>query len=341
MVSLAGCSVGNVYSVDVYNAAKYVACYHRDLYRGCKFAYTRNFWNRLVPSLLGNMLFIPLANALGGDRKAYIIVIIIFSVVCVLTILMTYFFSKELPETEVQEEVKEEKSNSNVVKDLLQLTHNPYWVKISVVTLMIAFVTNLLTAGGVYYTKWILGDDNLTGISGLASIVAMIVGLILIGAVRSKVGATNIMRFSWALAAAGFILRAIFPYNAAFYICAGSLSGFAGVATWSSMLAFINNCSEYNELKFGRAMRGLTNSSNSFIQKISVSLGTVVVGGVMALAHYDSALVVQTEQVKFVLSLLNNIIPAILFIVSLLVFTKFDLEKAYPDIVKQLQNKNE
>lgn len=294
----------------------------------------RSVW-QIIPAVLSNMLFIPLANAMGGDRFAYIKVITIYSAICCATIFITYFFSKELPEAEGEHTQGKEKSN--LLQDLAMLTKNSYWVRISLVCLVVQLTVNMLTTANTYYAQYVLGDDNLVSLSGLGSMAAMLLGVVLLGLLRDKVGATNMMRFAWGFSAATYILLAIFPHQVWAYVLSGSASGFTGIATWGSMLAFVNNCAEYNQYKFGKDMRGITNSSISFVQKISISLGTLVVGLVMSAAGFVSGAAAQTPGAVNAIIVICSIVPALLYASALLIFARFDMEKVYPEIAKKLE----
>lgn len=289
----------------------------------------------LVAALLGSILYIPLANALGGDRRAYIIISVVYAVIITLSVLITYWGSRELEE-EVTEE-KEEKEN--LFQCLLLLFKNPYWVRLAIVAFAVQLVTSLHTAGGAYYAKYIFGDDNITSIVGLSTMAAMVIGLILIGLLRGKVSGTNFMRAGFAVGIVGLVLRSIFPTNLAIYIVGSLFAGLTAVTTWAYMIMFVNNCAEYNELHFGKPMRAISNSSSSFAQKLSSSLGTILAGAIMAAAGYSAALPAQPEQVSTALIIINSALPAALYVVCLVAFGKFDLEKKYSEIVRELNKK--
>ena len=68
------------------------------------------------------------------------------------------------------------------------LLKNKYWVIILLFNLITSVTNAVAASGGVYYSKWIFGNDNLVGITGMAGMLATVVGFILSKPIIARLG---------------------------------------------------------------------------------------------------------------------------------------------------------
>ena len=85
-----------------------------------------------------------------------------------------------------QEQQEEEQTPFKEALGLL--FRNKYWVIVLVFNLLISIHYAISASAGVYYMKWIFGNDNLVGIVGLLSMIPTLLGFVLAGPIISKLG---------------------------------------------------------------------------------------------------------------------------------------------------------
>lgn len=89
-------------------------------------------------------------------------------IIVILAALICYATSRETAtEAGAAVEAKEEDEEVIPFKEALgKLFHNKYWVIVLVVNLLSCIIYGLASGAGVYYCKWIFGNDNLVGVLG-------------------------------------------------------------------------------------------------------------------------------------------------------------------------------
>lgn len=103
----------------------------------------------------------------------------------------------------------------------------------------------------------------------------------------------------------------------------------------------VNSCVEYNEWKFNKRMVGVTNSANSFGTKVGSGIGGSLIGWLLALAGYQAAAAVQPSSVNIAIFAFSIYIPLALFVIMFLLLSRYDLEKHYGNIVKDLAERRD
>ena len=92
--------------------------------------------------------------------------------------------------------------------------------------------------------------------------------------------------------------------------------------------------------KYGVRITGMTNASNSFVQKLGGGVGGSLIGWVLAAGGYDAflangaGLANLTGTLKTSVFALNSYIPLAMFVVIFLFLFKYDFEEKLPEIMK-------
>ena len=143
-----------------------------------------------VAGMIFAICMIPITNALGGNQNAWIKFGFIMGIIVILASLICYATSRETAtEAGVAVEAKEEDEEVIPFKEALgKLFHNKYWVIVLVVNLLSCIIYGLAAGAGVYYCKWIFGNDNLVGVLGGIGMIPTLLGFILVGPMIKKLG---------------------------------------------------------------------------------------------------------------------------------------------------------
>ncbi len=291
------------------------------------------------------ILLIPITNMMGGDQAAWIKIGVIFGLISLLALLLLYKVSVEVKnnkngvrETEAAAK-KPEDEDVPFLEGIKLLFKNKYWVIMLFLQLLMNVCYGISGAGGTYYCKYILHDDNLVALLGGVGLIPTFLGFILTGPLASKFGMTKTCIFSCIVGIIGNVIRVFTPYSMISCVVFGCFTTFANIPLMCLFGPMVNNCVEYNEWKFGKRMVGMTNSANSFGCKIGSGIGGSMIGWLLGWAGYEAALETQPASVDTAIFAFSIYIPLALFVIMMILLFRNDLEKKYSQIVAELQQR--
>ncbi|WFR60979.1 glycoside-pentoside-hexuronide (GPH):cation symporter [Paenibacillus amylolyticus] len=299
-----------------------------------KMGLTRTIFGYIIGMIIAITL-IPITNMLGGNQKAWIIVAIVLGIVSFISLILTFLASKE---NNAGISIVES-DNIPFWESIKLLFQNKYWVIMLFAQLLINMLYTLNGSTGIYYTKYILGNENLIGIMGAVGLVPVFLGFVMVGPMIKKFGLTRTARIGMILGIVSSLIRCFMPYN---FIAALVLGGIATLATIPMMAVggvLVNNTVEYGEWKTGKRLVGMVNSANSFGVKIGTGLAAAMIGWILAMGNYDGALVRQADSAITSILVLTVYLPLVIFVLTYLCLRKYDLDEKYPQIVKELEER--
>lgn len=300
-----------------------------------KMGITRSIFGYLI-GMVVTILIIPVTNMLGGDQKAWITVAVILGVLSCISLILTFASSKEKNDEEISNEEEEKVSFFESLKLLFK---NKYWVIMLVTMLLINIMFALSGATGIYYTKYILGNENLVGIMGAVGLIPVVLGFVAVGPMIKKFGLAKTARIALLLGAIAAIIRCFMPYSFTAALVLGGVATFATIPLMAVGGVLVNNTVEYGEWLSGKRLVGMVNSANSFGVKIGNGLGIALIGWILAFGKYDGTLATQSDSAITSILVLTVYLPVLLFIGCYLMLRKYDLDEKYPDIVRELENR--
>lgn len=294
------------------------------------------------------ILLIPVTNMLGGNQSAWIKIAVIFALISGLSLLILYKTSKEKGMQKNTEGVSvgttqetEEEENVPFMESIKILLHNKYWVIMLIATLLSNISYGLSASGGTYYAKYILGNDNLVALLGAVGLIPTFLGFILVGPMTSKFGMAKTNMYCAILGAVACLIRVFIPYSLMGCIVLGGIVSFANIPMMCLGGAMTNNSVAYNEWKYGKRIVGMTNSANSFGSKIGSGIGGSLIGWLLGAAGYNVALATQPAAVDTAIFAFSIYIPLVLCVALIVLMKLYDLEKQYPKIIADLQERKE
>ncbi|CAI6048908.1 Isoprimeverose transporter [Paenibacillus sp. JJ-100] len=299
-----------------------------------KMGLTRTIFGYIIGMII-SIALIPITNMLGGSQKAWIIVAVVLGILSFISLILTFLASKE---NNIGVSIVES-DNIPFWESIKLLFQNKYWVIMLFAQLLINMLYTLNGSTGIYYTKYILGNEDLIGIMGAVGLVPVFLGFVMVGPMIKKFGLTRTARIGMILGIASSLIRCFMPYN---FIAALVLGGIATLATIPMMAVggvLVNNTVEYGEWKTGKRLVGMVNSANSFGIKIGTGLAAAMIGWILAMGSYDGALVTQADSAITSILILTVYLPLVIFVLTYICLRKYDLDEKYPQIVKELEER--
>ena len=278
---------------------------------------------------------VPLTNMLGSngvaDQAAYIKFAVVVGALSMIFLFILYKTSKETA-------AQEEKPDDGLAfgDAINKLFHNKYWVIVLVVNLLSCIIYGLTAGAGVYYCKWIFGNDNLVGVLGGIGMIPTLLGFIFVGPMIKKLGVVKTLLVSFAMGAGANILL-LFTKDIFFcYALFGSITTFATIPMMCLVGVMTAMSIDYNEYKYGVRMVATSNSASSFGGKVGSGLGTSIIGWFLAAVGYDAALTAAPAATKMAIYGFTIVTPLVIFVIMFILVSKFDLEKTLPAMKEEI-----
>lgn len=327
-----------VYTAIAIPYASLIAVRTRSIQERSKMGITRAVFGYLTGMIIVIGL-VPITNLLGGDQRAWIMVAVFFGVLSGLSLMVTFKASKEENQGVALNDKTKDEETLTMKQSLMYLFSNKYWVIMLFAQVAVNMIYSISGSTGVYYTKYILMNDNLVAVFGAVGLIPVFVGFGITGPMIKKFGLAKTTRIAFIIGIFANIVRIFMPYSFIAALVFGSLSTFATIPMMAVGGVLVNNTIEYGEWKYGKKIVGMTNSANSFGAKVGSGLGAAIIGWVLAFGNYNGLLSVQEPSAIFSILTLSIYIPLVLIVVLYLLMRRYDLDDKYQMIVTELQNR--
>ena len=275
---------------------------------------------------------------LGGGVVGWRMIAIIYAIIGLITNTYSVFSVKELPEAdEEMEEEREEEHKLTFLKSFKLLLKNKYYVIICcsyILTQLYASVIGM----GTYYTKYIMGNEEIFSTISLAINITMVVALTILPYVIKKMGGMYKLNiFGYIIAALGRVGVMVGGYmgNLPLMLAFTAVSTIGIAPLQGDLNALIACCSEHTTLTTGHRLEGMMYSCSSLGIKLGGALGTAICGWMLDAAGYIENAAVQTASTVSMMQFLYLWMPIILnaAVGFLLVFLR--VEKANEKLIAQ------
>ena len=276
-----------------------------------------------------------IGNAVGSLQKGYFILSIVLVLIMLAFLCFTVFGVKE-PKLATQ------KAEQTSVKDLVRIIFKNDQLLVTAIAMALFMIGYCTTTGfGLYYFKYVYGDEGMYSIFALILGVSQIFALAIFPALGKRFSRRKLYAFSTALVVAGYIIFFFAPTNTMLFIGIAGLILFIGQAFIQvMMLMFLTDSVEYGEWKFHKRNDSVTFSLQPFINKMGGAVSSGVVGAIVIISGMSQAQSAADMTVSgiFILKMAMMVFPLICILIGFLVYrSKYILnEEMYAKIVREL-----
>ncbi|MFT3889583.1 MAG: glycoside-pentoside-hexuronide (GPH):cation symporter [Arachnia sp.] len=277
-----------------------------------------------------------LTGVLGSAQQAW------FVLACALVVLMVGFQLLTLLLTREQVATTAESTPLRELFSVIARNDQLLWVTLAMVAYMIGY--GATTSFGLYYFKYIFGDEGAFSIFAAILGVTQITALALFPIVSRALPRARIHLLATVLCTAGYVVF-LFAGRSLVIVGVAGVLLFAGQgAIQLLMVMFIADSVEYGEWKLGRRNESVTFSLQPFIYKFSNAIASGIVGGTLIWTGIDRAHgpddVTASGAALFRVSML--VVPMVLVILSYIILrAKYRLdESTYARIVDDLKERH-
>lgn len=249
-----------------------------------------------------------------SNKQGYINLVLIMTAVI--------FFFSIIGTMGVKERVKPQMENSYSVKELFKiLSQKPVYITFLAV-LLYSIGSNIVNAANTYFYTYIFEDLTLASIITLITCVTVFPATMVIGNLIGRFGKKKMYAIGLALAGLAPIIRLLdvrsIPLLIVSVLIAGIGAGFAAPLNYGIQA----DNTDYIEVSMGIRAEGAVASLSSFVSKCAMGIGGAIPGYLLQLAGFDSKAAVQNDNVINVIVLCVLILPAIVNVVAIVIFSK-------------------
>ena len=196
--------------------------------------------------------------------------------------------------------------------------------------MLFAMISNAgyyMTSGiSSYYFNSVLGDLKLQSTFNLMGSVGSILGLLVIPVCSKFMTNRSTYKVSLSMAALGYIGMAVVGYgfNGNVYGLGACyfLTSLGIASMFVNQTVMLADIVDYGEYKLGKRNQSLTFSMKGFLQKMAYTIQCIIMYACFSATKYDGTAAVQTAASKSAISALMFIVPPVLIIISLIIFSK-------------------
>lgn len=283
---------------------------------------------------------VPITNALGGAlgsmQKAYFVFSIIVVAIMWVGQCVTIFGVKEPEGIFAKQEHTTLKGMVKAIFGNDQLL----FTAISMALFMIGYMTT--TSFGLYYFKYVYGDEGMYSIFAVILGVSQIVALVIFPMVSKFASRKVLYTIATILVVTGYVIFFFAPTSTMLFIGIAGVLIFIGQAGIQlMMMMFLADTVEYGQWKSGRRNDSVTFSLQSFINKMGGAVANGIVSAtiiVSGIKDADSAAEVTKEGLVLMKGAMM-LLPLVFIVIGFLLYlAKYKIDKEmYERIVADLK----
>lgn len=307
----------------------------RDFQERSKLNVTRMF-AATAGILLVTVLTIPLVDALGGEQPGWIATFTIFGIIATALFLMTFKNTKERlidPPASI--------SRPGLGESVVAAVKNKYWVLLFLIFIVFSAAESMYTGASAYYAQYLLGDTSFVALVSFLLYIPALVGMLFMQPIYRRFGKVAPMVVGAVIFIIGSVVMAIDPGNLTLAIAGTLIRGIGRIPIFGAIWGMLPDTIEYGEWKTGKRVEGILYSAGSMGQKAGYGLGAAFLGWIMGTAGYDGLQAVQPDSAITAIGAVFIHIPAVLFVVLIVLFAFYRLERIYPTVEKELHQRHQ
>jgi len=267
----------------------------------------------------------------GGGAAGWRTMAIIYALFGLAVNTLSVFSVKELsPEELTDDDTAQQEDTLTVLESAKMLLSNKYYLLILVVFLLTQVFTAMLNMG-IYFMKYILGDENLLGTFAWAINIPLIVGLLVTPIIVKKFGEmyrVNLGGYVIATLGRLGVLVAAYFHDVPLMLLLSAVASLGMSPLQGTLNAMIAEASEHTWLRTGKRIDGLMFSCTSLGVKVGSGIGTAAAGWLLAASGYDGDLSMQPDSAMQMLYVMYVWFPLVANALIFLLLTRLDVEKA-------------
>lgn len=268
----------------------------------------------------------------GNEAAGFRVVMGIFGVVGCICFLLTFALVRE-------NNLNQTEKSATLAETMRSVMQNRPW-KLFALNILFMWTGYFIQSSAlVYYYKYYIGSTQMaTLVATIMTMIPMIANLT-VPFLAKRLGKRNLYSTSAAVQLIGLVIIFIGNQNTALII-AGAVISAAGYGCKESIYFSMQaDPVDYGEWKTGVQATGTLSAINGFLGKVAQAAAGGISGVLLSWGAYDSEAVKQTANALLAIKMMYIYIPVILIICSIITMSFYDLDKKFPQIQKELEER--
>lgn len=278
-------------------------------------------------------LTMPLVKAFGGGKQGWQWTFTCFGALAIVSLLICFGGTRE------RVQVRAHSGGGLAVKDgISALFRNQYFLLIAALAMTLFLMLGLLVAN-LYYCRYFLHRAELFGPLMTMMVLAQITGMFCTPTIVKRLGKRSTALAGLVVTMVGQVLLYITPLNFTLLAIGTIIKGLGAAPLIGTMFAMVADTIDYSEWQTGFRIDGLVFGAMALMMKLSIGMGNVLVGWILAWGGYAAASETQTPKALESIRILFLHLPLAFYIISFLILLAYNLDKRYPAILADLQQR--
>lgn len=245
--------------------------------------------------------------------------------------ILRFFFVKETEKVDTVSEKVSFKDVITVLKD------NKYVYMIIALQLVYSLVTG--TGVATYYFTYIVKNLEIMGL--VSSVSVLVVPLMVFFPVMlKKIPMGKMVQIGCIFYAVGSFIGFLSGGRIPVLIAGTVVIGIGTLPITYLINLMALDCGSYNAYKGRQRMDGTIGAIKGFANKFGGACGSGLLGVMLTMGGFDSALEAQSGSANFMIVALYTLIPCILFVIMAVMLIFYKLDKMMPEINRVIESKN-
>lgn len=287
-----------------------------------------------IMTIIISGITLNIVSAIGGDQKAWIIAACIYAVMSAAFLFITGAVCKERVDPDEIAGKEAKLPFLTVLKSILQ---NKYWFEVLGIVVVGAGVYAASLQMHTYYAQYVLGDVNLASVLNMAYTVPLLIVGFLLLPISQKFGKRTIMLTGVGIQMLGCVLIILIPKSLPVLMAATVMKSIGQSCAATMYQPMLGDAIEYGQWKTGVRSQAALMGANGAGQKIGQGMVSAILGGIMGLAGFNGTAAIQSAEAIGSVSGLYLYIPLVFTVIEFIIAFKYDLDKHFGDIMKDLQ----
>ncbi len=245
-----------------------------------------------------------LTPAGGAPADGFRNTMVIFAVLSVGMFIYTFANTKERVTSAPPEK-------GSLGRDLGDLTRNGPWLVLFFVAFLNLTNTGMRNGAGIYYFKYVVGQESAIGTFNLVGFLCFIAGALATKLFTARWARRSLMIWLTIINALGIgACYFVDPQNLPLLYALNIIASFAAGPTPAIVWSMYADTADFGDWKFGHRATGLIFSATVFVQKVGLAIGAATIGWLLSYYGF-MANAAQTPRVIHGITLLFSLLPGV------------------------------
>lgn len=282
---------------------------------------------------------LPLVKMLGDTQSSWIITMSIWAVIALILLLICFFNCKET----VQIEAKKTQDKVSLKRTFSALVTNQYFWAVLILWMMQNVIYGITGTILPYYCKYIFGNDTwMYSTLYFMETILIVAATFFCPILLKRFGKRNMALGGACLAMAGQLVFLLNPTSFQWMVMSCVIRAIGLAPLNSIVFGFLGDVVEFGQWKTHLRQESLIFAGGSVGTKIGSGLASAGMTGLLSLAGYISSTTGNTAQPESAQAMIMDIYkfgPLIVWTVVIITLALYKLDKIYPKIMKELQER--